>query len=270
VVCLSLPVPETMKIRGAVWLLKVFVVFTVLAGLSGRAQCADVAELIRKGDLLDAQLKTREALNAYLEADQREPGNAEILRRIAREQCLSMVDTESKEEKRIFAGKGLDYAQRAVGADPRNAMARLALAVCYGRVAPYCDAKTRIGYSRLVREETEKSIAIDPSNDYAYHLLGAWNYELAGLSPLLRAVAKLIYGEIPAASYDKSVEYFLKALEMAPGRLAHHIQLGRAYAALGRNKEAKASLTRGLGLPDREKDDPFIRKLGVEALKRLH
>ncbi len=233
------------------------------------APTGPAAEWIRKGDGLDEQLRTREALAAYEEADRQQPGNAEILRRIAREHCLAMVDTDSKKEKQACAEKGLDYAKRAVAADPGNAMAHLALAVCYGRVAPYCDGKTKIAYSRLIKEETDKSIAIDPGNDYAYHLLGAWNYELAGLNPVLRALAKVVYGELPAASYEKAVEYFEKAVKMAPQRLAHHVQLGRTYLALGRRQEAQMSLERGLALPNREKDDPYTRQLGVEALKRL-
>ena len=243
-------------------------VCSMLTGQPLRAETG-AAEWIRRGDLMDEKLRTLEALAAYEEADRLQPGNAEILRRIAREHCLAMVDTDSKKEKQARAEKGLEYAKRAVEADPGNAMAHLALAVCYGRVAPYCDGKTKIAYSRLIKEETDKSIAIDPGNDYAQHLLGAWNYELAGLNPVLRALAKMVYGELPAASYEKALEHFQKAVRMAPDRLAHHVQMGRTYLALGRREEARASLERGLALPDREKDDPYTRGLGQEALKRL-
>jgi len=245
--------------------------FMMLALGLGPAWAADpgAAEWVRKGDALDAQLKTAEALAAYVQADQLDPGNAEILRRIAREQSLSMVDTTSKEEKRRRAEAGLDAAQRAVAADPGNALAQLALGICYGRVAPFTDNKTKIAYSKRVKEHTEKSLKLDPRNDYAYHVLGAWNYELAGLNALLRAAARLIYGEIPAASYEVAVGHFLKAIELAPNRVSHHVELGRTYAALGKKELAKASLEKGLSLPNREKDDPETKGRGREALKGL-
>lgn len=148
-------------------------------------------------------------------------------------------------------------------------MGQLALAICYGRVAPFTDNKTKIAYSKRVKEHTEKSLKLDPRNDYAYHVLGAWNYELAGLNALLRAVSRVIYGEIPAASYELAVDYFQKAIELEPNRVAHHVELGRTYAALGKKELAKASLEKGLSLPSREKDDPETKARGREVLKGL-
>ena len=44
----------------------------------------------------------------------------------------------------------------------------------------------------------------------------------------------MIYGQLPDASYQESVNYFKKAVELNPNRLANHIGLGRAqYAAMG-------------------------------------
>lgn len=246
-----------------------FLVMFSLGMVPAWAADPGAAEWMRKGDALDAQLKTAEALAAYVQADQLDPDNGDILRRIAREHSLSMVDTVSKDEKRRRAEAGLDAAQRAVAADPGNALAQLALAICYGRLAPFTDNKTKIAYSKRVKEHTEKSIKLDPSNDYAYHVLGAWNYELAGLNALLRTVSRLIYGEIPAASYDLAVDHFLKAIDLAPSRVAHHVELGRTYAAMGKKELAKASIEKGLSLPNREKDDPETKARGREALKAL-
>ena len=148
-------------------------------------------------------------------------------------------------------------------------MAQLGLAICYGRVAPFLDNKTKIAYSKLVKEHAEKAVKLDPSLDYGYHVLGAWNYELAGLNPILRAIAKLIYGEVPAASYEDAVKNFKKAIELAPQRVAHHIELGRTYAALGQTELARAELNKGLALPSREKDDPGTKERGRDALKKL-
>lgn len=249
-----------------------FIVPAVLACLS-LSVCigadAGVAELIKKGDALDAQLKTKAALETFLEAEKLAPNNAELLRRIAKEYDESMVDVSSKEEKKRLAELGLTYAKRAVAAEPENATAQLALAICYGRVAPYLDSKTKIGYSKLVKLHTDKALALDPNNDYAHHVLGAWNYELANLGGLLRTVAKLIYGEIPAASNEDAVAHFKKAIDLMPQRVAHHVELGRTYAAMGKTDLARVELTKGLSLPSREKDDPDSKARAKEALGKL-
>src|SRR5258708_6896848 len=139
----------------------------------------DFATLVKKGDALDAELKTKEALAVYLQAEKLQPTDANVLHKIAKQYGESMDDVTSKADKEALGMKTLDYAKRAVAADPNNAMAQLAAAVGYGRVAPYLDNKTKIAYSKLVKEHVDKSLALDPANDLAYHVLGAWHYELA-------------------------------------------------------------------------------------------
>lgn len=242
-------------------------VFALAACHDIRAE--DMDGLMKKGDAWDAQLQTQKALDAYLAAEKLGPPNAELLRRIAKEYGELMPDTNSTDEKRKLGEKALDYAKKAVAADPKDAMAQLAAAVCYGRLAPLLDNKTKIAYSRLVKEHAERSLALDPNNDLTYNVLGTWNYELAGLNSFLRAVAGVIYGQLPDASYAEAVKDFRKALQLNPGRLANHIGLGRAYAALGETAEAKQELERGLSMPDREKDDSFVKEQGRETLRKL-
>ena len=228
-----------------------------------------ITAAIAQGDMADEQLKTPESLAAYLEAEKLGGKDAVLLRKISREYSLSMVDTKSRDDQRRLGDKSLEYAKRAVAVDPADAMAQLGVAICYGRVAPYLDNKTKIAYSKLVKEHVDKALKLDPSIDYAYHVLGAWNYELAGLNPILRAIAKLIYGDVPAASYDDAARSFKKAIELSPQRLAHHVELGRTYAAMGQKELARAELNKGLALANREKDDPATKERAREALKRL-
>ncbi|TCO90185.1 hypothetical protein EV701_111111 [Chthoniobacter flavus] len=228
-----------------------------------------IAAAIARGDAADEQLKTPEALAAYLEAEKLGGKSAEVLSKISREYSLSMVDTKSRDEQRKLGEKSLEYSQHAVAADPNNAVSQLGLAICYGRIAPYLDNKTKIAYSKLVKEHVDKALKLDPSLDYGYHVLGAWNYELASLNPVLRVIAKLIYGDLPPASYEDAVKNFKKAIELAPQRVVHHIELGRTYAAMGEKDLARAELNKGLALPNREKDDPGAKERGREALRKL-
>lgn len=233
------------------------------------AHAEDRNSLLSKGDVFDSRLQTRQALDAYLAAEQLGPPDAELLRRIAKEYGEMMADTSSADQKRELGTKALDYASQAVAADPQNAMAQLALAVCYGRIAPLLDNRTKIAYSRLVKEHADKSLALDPGNDLTYNVLGAWNYELAGLNPVLRAIAGMIYGRLPDASYQEAAQDYRKALKLNPNRLASHIGLGRACAAMGQTGEARRELELGLSMPNREKDDPFEKEQARQALLKL-
>jgi tetratricopeptide (TPR) repeat protein len=239
----------------------------LLACAETRADTADA--LLKKGDAFDAKFDNQKALDTYLAAEKLGPPNAELLRRIAQEYGELMADTSSTDQKRALGEKAVDYAKQAVAADPKDAMAELALAVCYGRIAPLLDNKTKIAYSRLVKEYADKALALDPSNDLTYNVLGSWNYELAGLNPFLRSMAGFIYGTLPDASYEESAKDFQKALQLNPNRLANHIGLGRTYAAMGKTTEARTELQRGLAMPNQLKDDPFVKQQARETLNSI-
>ena len=250
---------------------RLFTTLTILLALADGTFAAspEVADAIARGDAFDQQLKTKEALTAYLDAEKLGGNDATLLRKISREYALSMADVAAKAEKRTLGETALAYAKRAVATDPKDPTAQLALAICYGRLAPLLDNKTKIAYSKLVKEHAEKSIALGGSDDYAYHVLGAWHYEMANLNPVLRAVAKLIYGAFPPASYEDAVKNFKKAVSLAPQRVAHRVELGRTYAAMGQTELARVELNKGLSLPNREKDDLESKQRARESLEKL-
>lgn len=230
---------------------------------------AGFAALVKKGDDLDARWKTSEALAVYLEAEKLKPNDATLLCHIAKQYGESMDDTDSKDEKLAVGEKALGYAQRAVNADPGSELAQLSLAVCYGRLAPLLDSRTKICYSKLVKEYADKAVAMNPGDDLAWHVLGAWNYELANLNGFVRAIAKMIYGEIPAASNTDAEKDFRKAISLNPARVGNWVELGRTYAAMGRKAEAREALSKGLGLPDCQRDDQHEKAIAREALCNL-
>ncbi len=244
--------------------------FALIALFAVPALAADDFDaLLAKGDQLDAQMKTKEALAVYLEAEKLQPANGDLLYRIAKQYGESQADTQDKAERRRLGNISLDYSKRAVAAGPNNPMCQLALAVSYGRVAPYLDNQTKINYSKLVKQHVDKALALDPRNDLAWHVLGAWNYELANLNAVLRAVAQFIYGKLPDASNEEAVKAFKKAVELNPRRVGNQVELGRALAALGKKDEAKAALEKGLSLPVKGRDDPETKDRARAALKKL-
>jgi tetratricopeptide (TPR) repeat protein len=242
-------------------------IFALLA-LTASAQ-SDIAALVTQGDAFDTKLENQHALDAYLQAERLGAKDAETLYRIARQYALLMNDTTSESTQRDLGETALAYAKRAVAADPKSAKAQLSAAVCYGRLVPYVSSKQKVEYSRLIKEHAEIALKLDPTDSYAWHILGVWNYELAKMGTFMRGVVRVVYGAIPPASNEEAARLLQKAVQIAPDRVSHHVELGRAYLAMGRTDEARAELERGLALPDVEKDDPVSKKRATEALKEI-
>ena len=105
----------------------------LLAATCGLAAAGPVDELLKKGDQLDAQFKSTEAMAVFLEAEKLDPNNVEILCRLAKTHDEAMIDTGSKEEQKRLAEAALEYARRAAALNPKSAKAQLSMAITCGR-----------------------------------------------------------------------------------------------------------------------------------------
>jgi tetratricopeptide (TPR) repeat protein len=92
---------------------------------------------------------------------------------------------------------------------------------------------------------------------------------LADVGTVKRAFAQVAYGKLPPAKYEDAVRCFEKAIALNPNRLMHYIELGRTYAQMGRDADARKFITKGLAMPETEKDDPETKNLGRQILKKL-
>lgn len=241
--------------------------FLTLASLLQAAPTA--AELMAQAGAFDRQQKPESALPLYLQVEVMEPHNAKLLVCIAKQYSYLMTDATSPEEKSRQGQNALAYARRAVAADPQLCDAHLALAVCHGKLLPLLDTRQKLEASRIVKASAEKAVALEPGNDLAWHMLGRWHQELANIGGTKLALAQFIYGNLPAASNEESARCLEKALALNPERLMHQIELGRTYAQMNRNDEARKLITKGLAMPDREKDDPDTKERGRYTLRKL-
>jgi tetratricopeptide (TPR) repeat protein len=239
----------------------------VLIGGVAHAETADA--LIAKGDAFDKRLQASEALQYYLAADKLEPNNAELLIRIARQYRHLMSDTSSKTEKLRLGHISLEFANRAAAIAPNNAEAQLSPAISYGKMLPYMGSKDQVDASPRIKASVDRTLQLDPTNDTAWHILGRWNRVLANISLVKRVLAKAFYGDLPVTTNEEAERCLLKAIAINPNRLIHYIELGRIYAQMGRKEQARKYILKGLSMPDREKDDPEMKEIGRETLKKL-
>lgn len=231
-----------------------------------RAEKADVEPILEQARAAEARLDTGRALELYLEADRLCPNEARILQKIAEQVSDLSLQMGDDAQIREQARKALGYAIRAVELEPDNAVNVLSLAVCHGKMAVYSDTRMKIRYSRLVKQEAERAVALDPNYDWAHHVLGRWHREVAELGPATRFFVRLIYGGLPGASREEAIRQLEKAVELAPARVPHHVELGFAYLAVGRKAEARRCFERGLALPSTERYDEPAKDRAREIL----
>ena len=99
---------------------------------------------------------------------------------------------------------------------PDNSDAHVCLSIGYGKMTDFVDNKTKMEYSKVVKSEAEKAVELNPKNDMALLILARWNFDMATLNPILKAIAQTLYGQLPPASKEIAVEYFQKAIAAAP------------------------------------------------------
>lgn len=226
-------------------------------------------DLVQDALAAESALQTGRALELFLQVEQIRPNDAFVLQKIARQYSDSVVDTDDVELKKKRAEKALAYARRAVELEPDNPVNVLSLAICHGTLGVYSDTRTKIQYSRLVREEAERALQLDPDYAFAHHVLGRWHYEVASLGVMARFVVALVYGGLPEASNLEAINHLQRAVELEPEVLVHHLELGFALLAGGRVDEARASFQKGLSMPSRDKHDEPAKRRAQAALAAL-
>lgn len=242
--------------------------FPALACLAAPAPNPETGPLIARGD---AEVKARhvpEALALFQQAEKADPNDVGIPLRISQQESELISSARTPVEAEAYAKRSLAEAQRAAALEPGNSKAHLALAVAYGRLTDFEDNRTKVADSRHVKAEAEKALELNPNEDVAYHVLGRWNYAVATLNPMLKMMARFIYGGMPEASLEEAARDYQKAIELAPARIIHHHELARVYSALGKTDLARQEWDKELTLKPEDHEGEEDQRKAREELGR--
>lgn len=212
--------------------------FVTLSCLPASGQ--DISKLIEKADKLDLQEEKDAAIQTLKQAEQINPNDPRVLIRLSQDYSDKVDLATDRSQKQSFAKLSLEYAKRAVQLAPDNSDAHSALSVAYGRMTDFVGNRTKMEYSKIIKSEAERAVELNPKNDDALFVLARWNLDMSTLNPILKAIAQLIYGQMPPASQDKALEYFRRSIAAAPQRIRYRAEYAKALEQLGRPQEAKA------------------------------
>ncbi|MFQ6674731.1 MAG: tetratricopeptide repeat protein [Fidelibacterota bacterium] len=228
-----------------------------------------VSSFLRKADELHEQNDFQGNYDLLKEAEKMDPGNVEVLWRLARAHFDFSDNTDDEEIIEVNVRQGFEYARRALETDDTHAKAHKWYGILIGRVGEIEGTEQKIKNSYKVAEHTLRAIELDPEDDGNYHVMGRWHYTLADLNWFERTIASLVYATPPEASFDQARDYFLKAIEKAPDDVRHHVWLGKTLIRLDDREGAVRAFNRALALEPRSESDRLLQEEARDILDEL-
>ena len=226
----------------------------------------DINTLLSHGDSLFNSFDNEAALEYYQKAYDLDSTNYDVCWKLSRT-YVDVGETLQDEVRAEYYQKSNSYAQKAVEINPEGAKGHRTFSIAIGWVALDAGAKERVRLSKEVKKEVDLAIKLDPNDDIAYHVLGRWNRKLANLSWIERGFANMFLGGVPEdASDENAAAAFKKAIEINPGYINHHLELGMTYEMMDMEEEAKAEYQKCLNLPKSSAADDKHKVTAQEKL----
>lgn len=233
------------------------------------AAAQSLPDELARVDRLWKQGEYSAALAVLEDLQDRQPADAEVQWRLARTRAIIGERIASEEERGQLYEAALEAAQEAVRLDPESAQAHLALAIAAGRKALFASStRQKVEFSRMVKEHADRAIALDPDLAMAYYVRGRWYKEVSDLDFFERAAARLAYGGLPDASYERAVADLRRAVELED-RVRYRLALVRTYHRMGEEDQARTELQHLLELPETYPEDADLKAEARELLQEL-
>ena len=160
-----------------------------------------------------------------------------------------------------------EYANYALKLNPLSDEANVAKAMVLGKISFGKSAKEKIRLAKEVKKYADNALNANPNNYVAWHIVGRWNYELANISAIERAAAKVFVASIPLGTNEKAIQYFEKARSIAPQFTLNCLELAKAYHKAKNSTKAIALLKSLQDFPVTTDDDNYTKKLARDLIK---
>ena len=248
------------------------IVWLCLAILAPRAAFGQsAAEHIAAGDREYAALRSADAYEHYQAAVAADSANDEALGKASRS-AVDLGESEADGNKRkAFYRSGVDYARRAIAANPRVAENHFHLARALGRMALSVGVRDRVKFATEIRSVGLEALKLDPDHPGALHVMGMWNAEIMRLNGMERFFAKnLLGGRIfSEANWKDAVAYMEKAVAVDPARLTHKLDLGKIYLDTKEKEKGREMLQAVVDGTQTDVNDPQYKKEAAAILAKL-
>jgi FimV-like protein len=229
-----------------------------------------VSQLIAEGNNFSEKVfDNKKALEKYNEAFSLSPNDYEILWRLSRtyvdigEHLSSKTDAE-KQKQLEFYEKSLDYAKKAIAANPQGAMGYTREAIANGRIALFRGVFESLSLVKQTRADCEKAISLDATEPAAYYVLGRTNAKLCEKPKFVRWPLGIGW-----ANMNDAIKNYEKSIELRPNFIMYRLDCARAYVEMDEYGKAREHLTKIATLPKEDEDDDVFRKEALELLNKI-
>lgn len=155
----------------------------------------------------------------------------------------SLADREKAFRTAEYATK---LAQDVVADYPGSAEAWLYYAAASGNMALFAGSREKVRLGHSVEAYCFRALELDPDFALPHIVLGVYYREIAELGPILRSLARLLYGSLPQNSHDKALHHLALAVSIAPELRVAWYQLGRTQEAFDLPEAALSSYSASL------------------------
>lgn len=253
------------------WRMVALLSLALPAGLRPASAGAQGAmEHIALGDRDTDARQAPSALEHYRLALVAEPKNYEALWKAARTATDLAELAQAPAAQDSLMRDAQRYAADAAAAGPTLAEGHFALARALGRKALSVGTMDRIKYSKVIRAEALEALKADPEHAGALHVLGMWNAEIMRVNGFARAFARTFLGAqvFSLASWDEAQRLLERSVKADPGRIVHHLDLGRIYADRDARDKAREQFEWIARAPVREYPDPLYKQQAAALLRK--
>jgi len=231
-------------------------------------------EQIALGDSAHAALAPAQALQHYRAVLAHDSTNYEALWKASREVvdiAKQIHDKGDKKQRDSLYEVGRAYAEAAVRANPNGADGHFMIAQALGRLSRTRGGKERVRFAQIIYDEANKAIALDSTNDGAYHVLGAWHEEVMLLSGIQKFFAKTLFGAgfLDKGNWADAQRYLERAVALAPKSIFHRYELAGVYIDVGKYSKAREQLNTLETLPIADVLDHQYQKEGKQLLEDI-
>lgn len=247
-----------------------FLVCTTVQASASVRDTSQVETLLAQGnDFAEKTFENEKALEAYTAALALEPTNCEILWRLSRayvdigEHLPATTEQEKTHQLETYM-QSLDFANKAIAANPKSSMSYTRRAIASGRIALFKGVWESLDLVKQAKTDLEKALELDANNPGAYYVLGRTHMKVSEKPRIVRWPLGLGW-----ANMDDAIKNYEKAIALRPEFIMYRLDCARAYIEQEEYEKARTHLNTVLTLPTLDEDDNQFRKEAKELLEKI-
>jgi tetratricopeptide (TPR) repeat protein len=193
--------------------------------------------LLDSGNACYERFNNGRALGYFRRAHEECPQSYEELMKYTRALIDLGEDTTPNSAESLFV-RSARCADTLVQRFPDSGQPYFLRAVATGSTAALRRGARKVAMVRAIEVDIKHAIRLDPTFAPAYIVLGRYYREIAQANPLLKAIARLLFGGVPKGTLRDSEDFLQKAIALSPRNVDAHLELARTEVALHHREEA--------------------------------